>query len=388
MQIIMLNLLLHKDLNTMRKFGTLLFFSFLLIFSNSSAQITITTADIASPGKVTYQATDTMPVISVGPAGTNQIWSFAGILNQHTLDTLIYTPVVDAENYMDFPTANLIIPINKNADIFYVVNDVAKLSILASTQNKILFPGGDKTTIVFTNTPAEKMIEFPSTFGTYFTDSHRSFTQYFYGSVPPNTVLCPNQTKRCGLSDSLREKMSFDKTVLVDAWGTITTQAGTFDAIRLKETKISHDTIEAHDALLYAWFLYKVKADSTVTYTWYANNVGVPIATATMDSLGAVKHVTWITAAPGTVGINDIAQNTDVTIFPNPTQNEITFSIDASKISSVNIYDISGRLIGSFLTSTNLVTINTSAYTNGMYSYSLLDKKNNTISRGKFSVIR
>ena len=94
--------------------------------------------------------------------------------------------------------------------------------------------------------------------------------------------------------------------------GTITTAAGTYDALRIKETKITIDTIDAHDALLYVWFFYKAKMDSVVTYYWYANNVGVPLVTATMDSAGAVKKATWLVAPLGTTGINETATSSNI----------------------------------------------------------------------------
>ena len=354
---------------------------------NSNAQITITTTDIAIPGKVTYQANDTTPVISVGPAGANQNWNFTGILNAHTIDTLSFVQLADAANYSDFPSTNLVIPVNIAGDLLYAINGTTELSVIATTENKILFPGGVKTTIVKTNTPAEKMIEFPSTYNTSFTDLHRSFTQYYFGSVPTITVSA-NHNKGCGFSDSLRENTTFYKTVLVDAWGTISTLAGTYDAIRFKETKITHDTIEGHDGLLDAWFLHKTKADSTVTYYWYANNVGVPLLTATMDSTGAVKKAIWLVAPLGTTGINEMTLSSNINVYPNPAQNQITFDTDASKGNSITIYDIMGRLIDSCPISSDRFTINTSNYSNGVYTYSLYDKKKNCVNRGKFSVIK
>ncbi|MGZ4034301.1 MAG: T9SS type A sorting domain-containing protein [Bacteroidia bacterium] len=370
----------------MKKYTILGIFSFLLI-SWCDAQITITTADIATPGKVTYQANDTMPVISVGPAGANQTWNFTGLLNAHTIDTLLFISPADAGNYMDFPTTNLVIPMSAQGDYLYTVNSPSDLSAVATTENRILFPGADKSTIVYAYTPSEKLIQFPSTYNTSFTQSYKGFAQYFFGSVP-NMTTSPYHNKGCGLSDSLRERITFSKTVLVDAWGSISTLAGTFDAIRFKETKIMCDTMEGHDALLNAWFFHKVKADSTVTYFWYANNVGVPLVTATMDSTGAVKNVTWLAAALGTAGINELSSSSNVNTFPDPAQNEITFAVDASKIHLISVYDITGRFIDSFVTSSDRMTVNTSNYPNGIYTYSLIDKKNNILNRGKFSVVK
>ena len=266
--------------------------------------------------------------------------------------------------------------------------DAAGLSVIANTENKVLFPGGSRETIVKTNTPAEKILEFPSSYGSTFNQTLVNYTAYYFGSVPALPPTFSTEIRACGYSDSLRERIHINKTVLADAWGSITTLAGTFDAIRFKETRITSDTIDAHDAMLNAWFLYKIKYDSVITYSWYANNVGVPLATATMDSTGAVKNVTWLVAYLGSVGINDIPSSSSINVFPNPAQNQITFDVDATKVNSISIYDVTGRLIDSSPVSTNHVIINTSDYMDGIYVYSLFDKKSNTLNKGKFSVVK
>ena len=169
---------------------------------------------------------------------------------------------------------------------------------------------------------------------------------------------------------------------------TITTAAGTFDALRVKETKITVDTIDAHDALLYVWFFYKAKKDSVVTYYWYANDTGVPLVTATMDSLGAVKSVVWLASPLATLGVNEMAAASNINVFPNPAQNVISFNIDPSKASLILVYDITGRLINSSPVTADKVILNTSSFANGMYSYSILDKKNSITNTGKFSVVK
>jgi hypothetical protein len=307
---------------------------------------------------------------------------------------------VDAPNYYDLPVSNLIIPINAAGDIDYAVNSPADLTIIANTENKILFPGGAKTTIIKTNTPVEKVLEFPLEYYSAFTQNYVNFTQYFYGSVPPNYTSSVSDAKnfiptngtsvipKCGMSDSLREKKIVFKSVVADAWGTITTAAGTFDALRVKETKITVDTIDAHDALLYVWFFYKAKKDSVVTYNWYANDTGVPLLTATMDSFGNVKSALWLASPLATVGVNEMAVATNMNVFPNPAQNEITFEVEASKAASIQLFDIAGRLIDSYAVNADKVILNTSSFANGMYTYALIGNDKGILNRGKFTVAK
>ena len=375
--------------------------SLLLLFSSSLfSQVTISSLDMASPGKIIYQAHDSVPTINVGPAGTNQTWNYLGVLNADFIDTLMFISPVDAPNYYDLPVSNLIIPVNAAGDIDYAVNSPADLTIIANTENKILFPGGAKTTLIKTNTPVEKVLEFPLEYNSTFTQNYVNFTQYFYGSVPPNYTPSVSDTKnfifsngtsaihKCGMSDSLREKKIVFKSVVADAWGTITTAAGTFDALRVKETKITVDTIDAHDALLYVWFFYKAKKDSVVTYYWYANDTGVPLVTGTMDSLGAVKSVVWLASPLATLGVNEMAAASNINVFPNPAQNVISFNIDPSKASLILVYDITGRLINSSPVTADKVILNTSSFANGMYTYALIGNDKGILNRGKFSVAK
>lgn len=65
--------------------------AFVLGSLGASAQITITTADIASPIKIIYQANDTLltnPAI-VGSFGISQTWNMSSLAS-HTTDTLTF----------------------------------------------------------------------------------------------------------------------------------------------------------------------------------------------------------------------------------------------------------------------------------------------------------
>jgi len=91
---------MKKLLLTITIFSTAIF--------TSSAQITITDADIATPNHVVYQANDTLPNIIVGTAGaTSQTWNM-NTLAQHTTDTLNFIPYAWQPN-VNYPTSNLVV---------------------------------------------------------------------------------------------------------------------------------------------------------------------------------------------------------------------------------------------------------------------------------------
>ncbi len=76
-----------------------------------------------------------------------------------------------------------------------------------------------------------------------------------------------------------------------------------------------------------------------------------------------------------------------VSVYPNPSNNAITFtsSLDAN---SIEIADITGRLVGTYSIFDKNLNIQTSTFNQGMYMYTILNSKKEVMNRGKFEVAR
>lgn len=342
----------------------------------ASAQITITTADVATASKIIYQETDTLPAILVGsPAATSQTWNMSA-LKTGTKDTLSFLNANWVPN-ATFPTANLVMKQGYQNNYSYLTNSSTGLFTVGNTAN-VDFGSGTPAPVVQINSPAEELMIFPATYNSSFTNNYIQTTPPFY----INTNFGGYQV------DSARGKSEVQKTLIIDAWGSLTTPLGTFNVIRSKETKVTHDTLDGLIQLFGSWYNGAVKsADSTVTYTWWANGVGFPLVTATMDSTGAVKSVQWLVVLPVT-GINEVLSSANVTVFPNPAENELNITIDGSKTESVQLFDITGRLMNTYAVENNYVLINTTAFANGIYTYSIIGKENVILNRGKFTIAK
>ncbi len=341
---------------------------------SASAQITITTADVAAPSKIIYQETDTLPTISIGaPGATSQTWNMLA-LKTGTKDTLSFLNANWVPN-ASFPTANLALKQGYQTNYSYLINSGAGLFSLGLAASVDF--GSGLTPIKQISSPAEKLMVFPATYNTSFTNNFTTTTPTFYININPGIQI-----------DSARGKSVVQKTALVDAWGSITTPLGTYNVIRSKEIRINHDTM---DALIppFGWQNGAQKAsDSVVTYTWWANGIGFPIVTATMDSTGlGVKSVQWLQSLPIT-GINEVASSVNVNVYPNPAENELNISIDGLKTESIQVFDITGRLINSYSVQNNYALINTTTFANGIYTYSIIGKENAVLNRGKFTVAK
>jgi hypothetical protein len=338
-----------------------------------NAQITITTADVATPVKVIYQSNDTVMTSGaiVGSAGVSQTWNMTA-LTTGTVDTLTFMSYAwnpDAT----FPTSNLIARQGLN-NYIYLTNSASGLTVQGTRATADL--GCGPRTLHQVNTPSEILMNFPATYLTAYTNNFRQVLQTVYMGCDPGIGFT---------IDSIRQKSSQKKTVLVDAWGSLTTPLGTYNVIRSKETVVRHDTT---DVMLFGTWnpfpgLPQVTADSTTGYTWWANGIGFPLVSMKLDSLGALKQVQWLQSLP-LAGINEYAAATPVNVYPN----EINFNVDPTKVSMVEIFDISGRMIKSFTVNAVNTLVNTSNLANGMYSYSVLGKDKTVLNQGKFTVIK
>lgn len=89
----------------------------------------------------------------------------------------------------------------------------------------------------------------------------------------------------------------------------------------------------------------------------------------------------------GTGSIN--APHDNVNLYPNPAQTEINLAVSGHyQASYVEVYDITGRAIGTYSMKNNFLTINTQSYNSGLYLYKLLDNTGTQLNVGKFSVVK
>jgi hypothetical protein len=351
------------------KKNLLILSSFLGILS-SSAQITITSADVVTPTKMLIEATDTMPLVSVGFANSvSQTWNMSS-LHTHTIDSSMYLPYSAFPN-PSFPTSNLIIKPLHQTLYAYARNSTSGLSMLgnAGTANVV----GNPTPISSKNSSPEIILNFPMTYGTNIANNFTTTTVYPYNA---------------GGTDSIRIKSKVTKVITADAWGSLTTPLGIYNALRVKEVKQSSDSAFFHIPGSGWQFISTQPGGSSTDYFFWANGVGFPLVVASANGGGTIVSVTWLKALPITTDINETVAATEVSVFPNPAQNEINFAVETSNAAIIHLFDISGRMINSYSVTSDHTTVDISNLTNGVYSYSLIDKDNVLLNRGKFIIAK
>jgi len=261
--------------------------------TDATGQITINAADMPSIGDTILMATDTMPAISsVGGTGM-QIWDFTS-LQIISIDTLLFVDPASTAFSSDFSTSNL--ARESDQQIRYQTLSSATLINDGYAGDD---PFGAGLTIAAPFSPKQKVLDFPSTDGSSFSDT----------SGLDQTI----ETSSLGLPvpdvDSIRLVHHSWATSIFDAYGTMDIPGDSYTTIRQLYTENTLDSIFAYCSnpagcnvliatLPFGWsFLPSALTeailgianpsnDTTYTYNWYANNEDVPVAWVETDNPG------------------------------------------------------------------------------------------------------
>jgi hypothetical protein len=135
------------------------------------------------------------------------------------------------------------------------------------------------------------------------------------------------------------------------------------------------------------------------TYNW-TNSQGNSIGTgASIGNLGDIVtgvYTVTVTDANGCTSsydinwtsTNELSQNYRINVFPNPANNVINFDMDNANARSIQVYDMTGKLITSVDVRNSFVSVDLSSLSEGLYIYKISDINGTTIKTDKFSIIK
>jgi hypothetical protein len=128
----------------------------------------------------------------------------------------------------------------------------------------------------------------------------------------------------------------------------------------------------ASGASTYSW------SNGSVTPSIVVNPISTTIYTVTGTSNNCSKTQTVsLFVSPCTNIFESKLIDLNVIVYPNPSSDKFTFS-GLVRENTIEVYDVSGRLILNEHTTTDSYQINLNAYNNGIYFYKIKDKYNNT----------
>lgn len=232
---------------------TLLFtLSCLLTSSIGFSQITVTGADFASPVTDVYMFKDTVVNGLTVPTGsaTAQTWDYSA-LQYDFYETLTLDNPASTPNASNFPSAT------------HVVNDNGLYTYLKLTANGLYLDGldgdvlGQGVNTSFNINPDIQLLNLPANYGDSFISE-----SVLDSAVAGSAVGQP--------FDSIRLTRRMVRETEIDAFGDVTTPAGTFTTLRVFTKETTYDTLEVQ--IFGTWQMIEDLEDSTFTYQYIANN--------------------------------------------------------------------------------------------------------------------
>jgi hypothetical protein len=178
-------------------------------------QITVNSWQFLGPSEVVVMGIDEEPSISHTPAGPNQTWDY-GELNNYDSQEIAFGPSQWFAGNQHFPNANFGTVGEDGTSVFFRKNDQG--FDLMGVYGDIM-ETGDNMPLAFN--PYQRQVTFPMTYGqTWQNTSALKFT-------------ITDLEEFGDVGDSLVVTITTHRTGTVDAWGTINTPLGSFDALRL-----------------------------------------------------------------------------------------------------------------------------------------------------------
>jgi hypothetical protein len=216
----------------------------------------------------------------------------------------------------------------------------------------------DTMGIMVTATVTESFSGAAVTLGIPFTNPITEFDFYYQ--------YAPNGTDTASCSVQLWRHVGSKRKII--GAGLFVTHS-TVSSWTLGQAHITYDTVCAPDSIL-------ILFNATSNYI--------------KPKAGSILYVDSANAI--NAGINEInAPSANVDIYPNPASSQVNFRISAAGSEqghTIQVYDITGKMVNSYPVANNHATINTSTYNSGLYFYQLYDKDGQQLSVGKFSVVK
>ncbi|MFI5151449.1 MAG: T9SS type A sorting domain-containing protein [Bacteroidia bacterium] len=337
--------------------------------ASSFAQITVNNTNVAAIGDLVKQAQDTMPAgtIVAGAPGTNLTWNFSALHN-HKVDSLVFEVPGWPPYANPFPSSNLAVVQNGKFESFMINNSTGLVSLgavglLGTTQ------------VRETNTPANMMAKWPSTYGTNFTNNYVTTAKFAYAGSG---------------YDSIKLKYTYKGTSNVDAWGSMQTPLGTFASIRQYNKTSEIDSIWIHSTAAGSWVFAQRTPKGTISYSWWTNSAsaGFPLVSLSTDSTSGKTTGSWLLATPASSGIVELGNQQGYTVYPNPASSSLQIRSVTNEGGTISVIDMTGRnVMNAELLINETTSLNTESLHNGMY-FLIITSREGIRTTHKFCIVK
>ena len=328
--------------------------SLLLAFTILSAstcfsQIIIESSDLTSVGDQIIRYTDTIPVYGPGPAGPNVTWDFSGAVNDTATTTNVVT-VASTGFSSTFSGSDYAMQGNADSYLFFE-HDVSTMTTTGAAGD--LLGNGDIESPFSDNL---LLREFPRTYESTFDDTYAFVTE-----ADGAGLQTPIPVNRVRLTHTGHV---YDTT---DAYGTLITPTGTYDALRVKTVDYTTDLLEYKLLSFSPWATLASTTDIITSYGWHAKEEMLAIAEFAYDTLDNPARFTFSSVLPvTTVEIGDVDEEMSLVLFPQPASDQLFIKgLNPTGNHQAQVFSIDGKMVRNEVLAGN--SINVPDLKSGMY---------------------
>lgn len=294
--------------------------------------------------------------ITLGSSGSGQMWNYSTITPHYSIDKNYSASNNTNTNYAP-------------ADVMITNNSSGELSFFKSSATDLKYYGGK---IIIASYVADLMFSTPAIYAGY---------PMSLNSASSNTIAGTVSAFGGGITGSFTGNVAY----FADGSGTLMLPLKTFtNVLKVTTTQVVNTDLG-------------VAGTATITQLnvdYYA--VGEPtkapvfsISTNTTSSSNGPTTQTLVTILKNyvNIGINETEkEETSVIVYPNPVSSVAHFTSKNNQSYKVSVFDVTGRIVGNTLFDNNVANFNVEGLKTGVYFYTVLNKSNQPIKSGKFSV--
>lgn len=329
------------------------FLSAICLTSFSIAQITIEETDLVMPGDTFLIHVDHNPsgVYNLSPGG-DLSWDFTGLNNDES-NYACYAPNDELEFGDEFTLSEFHTygpgfiyagpgggaPLdNWGYMMFYT--DASGLFVEGFYSD---YGMGYRSTF---NTPAELLMFTPAEY----TDEEIN-DSYWEVIVNENSMDYDTLYRR-----------DVDKTLETDAWGSIITDYGTYDVLRIHETGISVDSVFAYIGTT-TFVSWEVTRDTINNYYFWAKDIRNPVLTLHCDYYDNIERIDYLMGA--IYAENPLTSlNIECKVYPNPAEDFVYLE---NYTNSIKVYNSIGQLVLTIDNPMQIEKLQLKSLENGVY---------------------
>ncbi len=331
-----------------------IYLSLLLSAAGLVANAQLTQANHAPAAGDSYSLNTCTGTVTPGAAGAGATYNFSSI----ALSTTVTAYVGSNSSNATYAPANVAITANTGETSYYL-----------GSPTELKYYGGN---ILIGTVPATITYTSPAVYAKY-----------------PMNIGTTTTSAIGGTLSAFSNNGTFTGSTFVnaDGTGTLTLPARTFtDVIRVVTSQTINFAVPA--------FGVTNGVLNQVIYDYYVPQSKNPIFTISTSTAAAppvltASSQTVLTVADNyqTVGVKENkAELISLSVFPNPASSQITLSTESDKANTVEVNDVTGKMISMYKFENNKVNFSTLEMTNGIYFYTVKNTAKQTLASGKFTV--